>query len=70
MTETERSYRVVQWSTGGVGALAVAAISGRPDLELIGVWVHSSDKSGRDVGELAGIGAVDLRATSDVEAFV
>jgi 2,4-diaminopentanoate dehydrogenase len=64
---SERIYRVVQWSTGGVGALAVAAISGRPDLELVGVWVHSPDKAGRDAGELAGIGAVGVRATSDVD---
>ena len=61
------SYRVVQWSTGGVGALAVAAISRRPDLELVGVWVHSPDKVGRDAGELAGIGALGVRATSEVD---
>ena len=61
------SYRVVQWSTGGVGALAVAAISGRPDLELVGVWVHAADKVGRDAGDLAGIAALGLRATSDVD---
>ena len=67
MTRSERSYRVVQWSTGGVGALAVAAISGRPDLELVGVWVHSPDKEGRDAGELAGIDAVGLYATSDAD---
>jgi hypothetical protein len=67
VTEPERSYRVVQWSTGGVGALAVAAIGGRPDLELVGVWVHSPDRVGRDVGQLAGIGAVGLRATSNID---
>ena len=46
VTSPERSYRVAQWSTGGVGALAVAAISDRPDLELVGVWVHAPDKVG------------------------
>jgi hypothetical protein len=42
------------WSTGGVGANAIDAIRRRPDLELVGVWVHSPDKVGKDVGELAG----------------
>jgi hypothetical protein len=47
--------RVVVWSTGGVGKIAIDAITGRPDLELVGVWVHSSEKVGKDAGELAGI---------------
>jgi 2,4-diaminopentanoate dehydrogenase len=64
------SYRVVQWSTGGVGSLAIAAISRRPDLELVGVWVHAPDKVGRDAGEIAGIGPLGLRATSDVDGLL
>jgi hypothetical protein len=36
--------RVVQWSTGGVGALALRAIASRPDLELVGVHVHTPEK--------------------------
>ncbi len=64
------SYRVVQWSTGGVGALAVAAMNGRPDLDLVGVWVHSADKVGRDAGDLAGIGPVGVHATADVDALL
>jgi 2,4-diaminopentanoate dehydrogenase len=67
MTRSERSYRVVQWSSGGVGALAIAAIGGRPDLELVGVWVHAPDKIGRDAGDLAGIDAVGVRTTSDAD---
>jgi hypothetical protein len=46
--------RVVVWSTGGVGSVAIDAIRLRPDLELVGVWVHSPDKVGKDVGELSG----------------
>jgi len=29
--------RVVQWTTGNVGAVALDVISRRPDLELVGV---------------------------------
>jgi hypothetical protein len=38
--------RVVVWSTGGIGSLSIVAANERPDLELVGVWVHSEDKVG------------------------
>jgi len=53
-----------------VGALAIAAIAGRADLDLVGVWVHSPAKVGRDAGELAGIEPLGLLATSDGEALL
>src|SRR5262245_58930822 len=62
--------RVVQWSTGGVGVLALAAIARRPDRELLGCWAHDPDKAGRDAGELAGIDAVEIAATNDVDALL
>ena len=64
---SSETYRVVGWSTGGIGSIAVAAITRRPDLELVGVRVYDPAKVGRDAGELAGIGAVGLPATSDVD---
>lgn len=62
--------RVVQWSTGGVGAIAVRALAERPDIELVGVWVHGQDKRGRDAGELAGGPKLGLAATNDAEALL
>jgi hypothetical protein len=62
--------RVVQWSSGGVGSIAIAAIAGRPDLELVGLWVHSDDKVGSDAGRLAGIEPLGIAATSDVDALL
>ena len=62
--------RVVVWSTGGVGAVAIDAISRRPDLELVGVWVHSPEKVGKDAGELAGIGPLGVAATHDADALI
>ncbi|MBB3751161.1 hypothetical protein FHT44_003656 [Mycolicibacterium sp. BK634] len=59
------TLRTVVWSTGGVGSIAIDAIRGRPDLELVGVWVHSHEKAGRDAGELAGGDPIGIRATSD-----
>jgi 2,4-diaminopentanoate dehydrogenase len=60
----------VVWSTGGVGSIAIDAIAGRPDLDLVGVWVHSEDKVGQDAGVLAGIDPVGVTATNDADALI
>ena len=62
--------RVVQWSTGSIGTIAVRVLAERPDLELAGVWVHGAEKAGRDAGELAGVGPLSLAATSDRAALL
>jgi hypothetical protein len=62
--------RVVQWSTGYVGKLAIRAIARRPDLELAGVWVHDPDKVGHDAGELAGGAPLGVAATDDAGALL
>ena len=64
------AYKVIQWSTGNVGRHAVRLIAEHPDLELVGLWVHSADKAGRDAGELVGIDPVGVTATNDVDALL
>ena len=46
--------RVVQWNTGKVGKHTLRAVLDDPRLELVGVFAHSPDKSGRDAGPLCG----------------
>jgi len=62
--------RTVVWSTGGVGSIAIDAVSRRPDLELVGVWVHSPAKVGKDAGELAGVAPLGVVATNDADALI
>jgi hypothetical protein len=62
--------RVVQWATGTVGIHAVPAIAAHPDLELIGLWVHSDDKAGRDASELCGGPALGVVASQDADALL
>src|SRR5437764_13236224 len=57
--------RVIQWATGGVGRAAIEGVVHHPDLELVGCWVHSADKDGRDVGEICGGAPIGVNATSD-----
>ncbi|WP_196771138.1 dihydrodipicolinate reductase, partial [Mycobacterium colombiense] len=62
--------RVVVWATGGIGSIAIRAIQRRPNLDLVGVWVHSDDKVGKDAGELAGGEPIGLKATNDADALI
>jgi hypothetical protein len=62
--------RVVQWTTGNVGTRSVRAIVSHPDLELVGCYAWSSDKVGRDAGELCGIDAVGVAASNDIDALL
>lgn len=57
--------RVIQWATGDIGTWSLREVIRHPDLELVGVWVHSADKEGRDAGELCGLDPVGVRATRD-----
>jgi hypothetical protein len=66
----QQKYRVIQWSTGNVGKLAIRAMLEHPKLELVGVWVHSVAKDGRDAGELCGLDHLGVRATRDVGALL
>jgi hypothetical protein len=47
--------KVIQWSTGNIGTHALRMIINHPELELVGLWVSSADKVGRDAGELIGL---------------
>ena len=64
------ALRVVQWATGGVGVAAIRGVLEHPELELVGCWVHSPDKAGRDVGEIAGVDPVGVAATDSVEEIL
>jgi 2,4-diaminopentanoate dehydrogenase len=62
--------RVIQWATGSVGRHAVAAVHEHPDLELVGAFVYSDAKAGRDVGDICGIGPIGVTATTDTDEIV
>lgn len=57
--------RVIQWATGPVGRHAVAAMVDHPDIEVVGAFVYSDDKVGRDVGDVCGISPVGVLTTQD-----
>jgi 2,4-diaminopentanoate dehydrogenase len=63
-------YRVVQWATGNIGMRSLRAVIQHPDLDLVGLYVYSETKAGRDAGELCGLDPVGVVATRDIEEII
>ena len=63
-------WRVAQWATGKVGSGALRAVIRHPQLELVGLHVHSEAKAGRDAGELCGLDPVGVAATRGRDAII
>ena len=62
--------RVVHWGTGNTGRLALRGVLQHPDLELVGCYVHTPAKVGRDAGELVGLPPAGVVTTDDVDALL
>ena len=62
-----RQYRVVQWATGNVGTRSLRAAIEHPSLTLVGLYVYSETKAGRDAGEICGLPPVGVKATRSID---
>lgn len=67
-TQVTARPRVILWGPGQIGVGALRAVIQHPGLDLVGVVVHSDNKNGRDAGELCGLLATGVIATTDVDA--
>jgi len=65
-----KTYRVVQWATGRIGESSLRELIRSPEMELVGVYVHSEAKEGRDAGELCGLAPVGVTATRSIEKII
>jgi 4-hydroxy-tetrahydrodipicolinate reductase len=64
-------YRVVQWATGNIGTRSLREVIAHPDLELVGVWVHSPEKVGLDAAQLCNAAsATGVIATHDIDDVI
>ncbi len=64
------TYRVIQWATGSIGQISIQSFARNPQFELVGCYVTSADKVGRDAGELAGIEPNGVIATNNVDEIL
>lgn len=66
-----RRWKVIQWATGNIGTCSLRAVIEHPCMDLVGLWVSSPDKVGKDAGELCGAELITgIRATNDVDALI
>lgn len=67
---TGKKYRVIQWATGNVGSRGLRGVIEHPDYELVGLWVSSQAKVGKDAGELCGLPPTGIKATNDADELI
>jgi hypothetical protein len=70
VTTTGEKYRIIQWATGNVGSRALRTVIEHPEYELVGLWVSSDAKVGKDAGELAGIAPTGIEATNSADEII
>jgi hypothetical protein len=64
------AIRVVQWTTGRVAAKSIQGVLAHPELDLVGAYAWSQEKSGKDVGELIGLPPLGVNATADIDEVI
>jgi 2,4-diaminopentanoate dehydrogenase len=68
--DPDQVYRVVQWATGRIGQSSLRELIRSPQFELVGVYIHSEDKDGKDAGDLCGLPPVGVTATTDIDRII
>lgn len=64
------AIRVVQWATGSIGKTCLRAVIDHPDLELVGLYVYSDRKAGKDAGEIARRPPTGVLATRSLDEIL
>ena len=64
------AIRVVQWATGSIGKTCLRQVIEHPDLDLVGLYVHSDQKAGLDAGDIARRPPTGVIATQSVDEIV
>ncbi|MGW0710214.1 NAD(P)H-dependent amine dehydrogenase family protein [Streptomyces sp. NPDC002643] len=67
---SDKRYRVAQWGTGHSGMAALRALIDHPRFDLVGVYVYSDEKAGRDAGDLCGRDRTGVVATRSIDDIV
>lgn len=61
------TIKVVQWATGAMGKTCLRGVIDHPDLELVGLYVYSAKKAGKDAGAIAHRDNTGVIATQNID---
>jgi hypothetical protein len=64
------THRIAQWTVGNIGKAAIEAMRDDPGLELVACYARPGDKTGKDAGELAGVGPIGVPVVSTIEEVI
>lgn len=64
------AHRIIQWATGAIGKTCLRQVLDHPDLELVGLFVYSVKKAGKDAGEIARRPETGVIASQSVDEFI
>ncbi|ROZ45645.1 hypothetical protein EEB13_15190 [Rhodococcus sp. WS3] len=64
------TIRIIQWATGSIGRVALRHVIDSPELELVGLKVHSPTKMGRDAGDIVRRPATGVLGTDKLEEIL
>lgn len=67
---TQKTYRVIQWCTGTVGKAALKHFIENPVIDLVGVYVTSDEKNGKDAGDIVGLPRTGVICSNDMEKMI
>ncbi|WP_253345090.1 hypothetical protein [Sphingobium sp. OAS761] len=65
-----KQYRMIQYGAGATGKFALRSILTHPQLQLVGVGVHSNRNEGRDAGAICRMPDTGVLATTDTSALL
>jgi hypothetical protein len=64
------TIRIAQWAFGNVGKITIEEMLQDPEIELVACYTRRGEKTGKDVGELIGLGSIGLPAVSSIEKVI
>jgi hypothetical protein len=66
----DKRYRIAQWGTGHTGLQSLKDVIAHAQYDLVGVYVYSDAKAGKDAGELCGLDPTGVIATRDIDELL
>jgi len=64
------TIKVIQWGTGNVGQASLSTILTHNDYELVGCYVSSPSKVGKDAADFVGLAPSGVKATNDLASIL